>query len=507
MSDSYFLTVDAGTTGTKVAAIDRSGRTLAHAYRDYPCQHPRPGWVEQDVDVMFNAELAAIGEVVAGVGPDTAYAIACSAQRATWVPLDGEGTALTPYIGWQDSRGLADHDQIRQDYGADYVERTGMSLDPVSSLSKIAWLVRERPDLADSTACFGAHQTLLLRQLGVDKFLVSASEASYMGLLNVHHRDWDTDLAADLSIDVDKLPRIVESGTRVGQLSAAVAARTGLPAGLPIVMGGGDLQLGVLGVGAAEPGRVAVGIGTGGGSVASFEKPRPDASGRLNCLAHVVPGWWEVEGLGAAAGASFRWFKDAFGQGESARAGAENLDVYDLLTEQVPAEPSGLLAIPALAGLAAPHNDPRFSGAVLGLRLDHQRGDVIRAFLEGITLEQRSILETMTETAGPVDEVRAWGGAAKSDVWCQIQADVYGLPVSRCREPDASTLGAAICAAAGVGVVPSVRDGMTEMTSVARTWKPREATALTYDRYYDVYLRAIRGFQSTELSDALFALR
>src|SRR5690606_25775997 len=191
------LAVDAGTTGTKVGVVDATGTMVAAAYRGYPCSYPAPGWVEQDVDELWAAECAAIAEALDAVDASRVVSVACSSQRATVVPVRSDGTALTPYLGWQDQRGVAYCDDLEAGVGAaKYYELTGMAIDSVASLSKIRWLRDERPDLAGELSCFAAHQTMLLHQLGVADHLVSPSEASYLGLMDVRTRGWHADLAA-----------------------------------------------------------------------------------------------------------------------------------------------------------------------------------------------------------------------------------------------------------------------------------------------------------------------
>lgn len=476
MTRSAIVCIDAGTSATKVGAIDEHGTLLATATRGYGLSHPEPGWAEQDPAEMFRAAVEATAEVVAHLDGAEVVALSCSAQRATWVALDQHLEPTTRYIGWQDARGVGQVEELRRRFGAAYAQRTGMRADIVSALPKMLWALRHDPVAARSRT-FGAHQTLLLAQLGVSDAVVSASEASYLGLLDVQTRDWAADVATDVGLDPDLLPRIVESGTPVGRLSASVADRTGLPEGLPIVMGGGDLQLGALGVGAGDPGVVAVGIGTGGGCVAPTPEAATDPDERLNCLAHVVPGLWEVEGLGSAAGGSLRWLRDSIGEPEVSHAAQVGADAYTELIDAAMAEPRvpGIVVVPALAGLGAPYHDAEFGGLVLGLRLHHRRGDLIRAFIEGITLEQRTILDTVREVVGDVTEVRLWGGAAKSDAWCQLQVDTYGVRGARCKVTDASLIGAAICAAVGVGLAPDFGAAVGKMIHPDDTWTPDPA--------------------------------
>lgn len=506
MSDELFVAVDAGTTGTKVGVVDLAGTMVAAAYRGYPCDYPGPGRVEQSVGALWAAECEAITEVLAQVDASRVVSIACSSQRATVVPVDGRGCALTPYLGWQDRRGTAYCDELESLVGAKaYYAMTGMAIDPVASLSKIRWLRDERADLRGELSCFAAHQTVLLHQLGVRDHLISPSEGSYLGLLDVRTRRWHDDLAAGLGVPVALLPEVVESGTVVGAVSAEAAVATGLREGLPIVLGGGDLQLGALGVGATE-GVVAVGIGTGGHCVAVAPTPTLDPKRRLSCLAHVVPGHWELEGLGRASGGTFRWFKDQLGDVESVLQWRAHRDAYSLLIDEMPTGVGGsrgIVVIPAWAGLGAPYNDGGFPGMILGLRLDHDRGALIRAFVEGITFEQRVILDAVREVVDDVAEVRAWGGAAKSDAWCQIEADVFGVPVVRTRQPDASVIGAAVCSAVAVGAVADFAEGIATLVSTGETFEPDPAAVASYERYADVYRRAIDALRAAGIGGAL----
>lgn len=477
MSPSVMLCVDAGTSATKVAVVDEFGSLLATASRGYGLSHPHPGWVEQNPDEMFQAAVDAMAEVVAKLEDVEVVALSCSAQRATWVGLGPDLDPTSAYIGWQDARAVAEVDELHSRFGPAYAARTGMRIDTVSALPKMLWSLRHDTSPKARTQTLAAHQTLLLAQLGVSEPVVSASEASYLGLLDVTTRNWTEDVAAEVGIDTRRLPRIVESGTIVGRLAAEVATRVGLAQRIPIVMGGGDLQLGALGVGAGDPGVVAVGIGTGGGCVAPTAEPATDPAERLNCLAHVVPGLWEVEGLGSAAGGSLRWLRETIGEPEASIAAESGRDTYDLLIESAMAEPRapGIVVVPALAGLGAPYHDSELGGLVVGLRLHHRRGDLIRAFIEGIALEQRTILDTVREVVGQVDEVRLWGGAARSDEWCQLQVDTYGVRGARCEVTDASLIGAAICAAVGVGLLDDFPTAVRSMTHPVDGWEPDPA--------------------------------
>ena len=199
----------------------------------------------------------------------------------------------------------------------------------------------------------------------------------------------------------------------------------------------------------------------------------------------------------------------AFGDLEALMQRRSHADAYTLLIDEMPTEPGGargIVVVPAWAGLGPPLNDDGFPGMILGLRLDHDRGAVIRAFVDGITFEQRMILDVVREVVEDVGEIRAWGGAAKSDAWCQIEADVFHLPVVRTGEPDASVAGAAVCSAVAVGAVADFDQGIAEMIRPTSSFTPDAASVRSYDRYYDVYRRAVDALRDAGVGDALTGL-
>lgn len=497
-----FCAIDAGTSGVKVGLVDLTGRLVKVASRSYGVSYPRPDWVEQSVEELFNAECEALHELLHGIDPSTIAAVCCSSQRATFLGVE-QGRPYRQYIGWQDQRGLTDCEEGRALIGdAEFHRRTGLAIDSVASWSKMRWLQRSE----DQPDCFMTHQSMLLQQLGVQENLCSPSEASYVGLFDVRDGTWDEDLCRRLGFDSATLPTVVASGTTVGEVANTRVIDAGLPAGTPVVMGGGDLQLGVLGVGATEPGIVASGIGTGGHCVTTVSEPVLDEGRRLNCLHHVLPGTWEVEGLARASGAALRWMRDSFANVEVAAAERTGYDAYDMMTREAgqwPAGSGGLIFIPALAGLGFPMDAPEFSGTLLGLRLRHDRAAVTRSLMEGVCYEQRSILDSVSSVCGLPTEVRAWGGGAQSDMWCQMQADIYDVPVSRMAEPESSLIGAAVCAAAATGYFPTIQAGADAMVTVDRHWDPNPSTVAVYADGYQVYQLAVSSIIDSGLSRRL----
>lgn len=497
-----YCVVDAGTSGVKVGLVDSWGNLTKSSYRPYGVSSPRPGFVEQSVSELLQAELEALGELLDGISGHIA-SVSCSSQRATVIGVCS-GAPMASYVGWQDRRGLDLCHKMHEEVGdSEFYRQTGLVIDTVASWSKIEWLNRHFPQIDE----YYTHQGMLLRQFGIVDNLCAPSEASYTGLYDIHKGGWHAGLISHLGITDEQLPTVVSSGTIVGEVTDPSMLQAGLPAGTPVVMGGGDLQLGVLGCGVVRPGMVATGIGTGGHCVTPTESPVFDPKRRLNCLAHVEDGTWEVEGLARASGGAMRWLRDNFSDHRLWEIPKSETDLYDLMTSEAdrwPPGADGLVFVPALAGLGAPVNSPQFGGTLVGLRLGHDSAAVTRATMEGICFEQRSILEALISILDQEPtEVRAWGGAAKSEIWCQMQADVYAIPVARTREQDASLIGAAICGGVATGALEDFISGAERMVHVERRWEPDRNRAHQYSFVYEKYLDVINTFLDSGLVDRL----
>jgi xylulokinase len=295
-------------------------------------------------------------------------------------------------------------------------------------------------------------------------------------------------------------PKLAPSGQVVGALSAVAAEATGLAAGTPLVLAGGDLQVAGLGMGVAAPGTVSLGIGSGGGVLIYLERPLRHPGMGLNCQPHAVPGVWEMEGICLASGASYKWFRDVLGEPERQIAAERGCNPYDVLNElaaQADIGAGGLLFLPALAGSGAPNWYPQARGVILGLTLATNREALVRALLEGICLEIRGMLEAAGCMGTKIDEVRIWGGAAKSPLWNQMSADVYGIPAIRTAISEAGLAGAAICAGTGVGLYQDVHEGVANMIRIEECYEPDPVRHQIYNELYDIYNSAYRTLKDS----------
>jgi xylulokinase len=492
----YLCSFDMGTTGVKVGILTRDGQLLGTTYREYGIQISGQQWVEQSIEEMWQAQSEACKELLleTGIDPKEIAAIGVSCQRATYAPL-GEGLKpLTNFIGWQDQRGIQQCEEMKRTIGLEkYYKIAGLPIDPIAAVSKIVWLKENDPETFEKTQMFASTQNVHLHQLGVENPPCDLADAAYMGLLDVDNLVWSQELLDALGIPAEKMPDLVPSGTLVGEVSKKAAEATGLAEGTPISAAGGDLQNAGLGMGVAQPGFVSVGIGTGGGVLIGTEKPRrhPDIS--LNCLPHAVEGMWEMEGIALASGGAYKWLRDTLGEIERVEAAEKGVDPYEILNEKAASAPpgsNGLIIMPLLLGAGSPNWNPKARGVMLGVTGSTTKGDMVRALLEGICLEIRWIIEEAEKLGTDIEEVRIWGGAAKSSLWNQIAADVYGVPAAKTKIPDAGLVGAAICAGVGVGMFENAQEGAQTMVRISERYEPDPDNTAMYREKFAIYKKA-----------------
>ncbi len=314
---------------------------------------------------------------------------------------------------------------------------------------------------------------------------IDMADASGTLLLDVAHRRWSREMLDAAEIDERLLPALFESPDVCGRISADGAAATGLKPGTPVVAGAGDQAAGATGLGIVAPGAVSATIGTSGVVFAATDRPALDPEGRLHTFCHVVPGRWHVMGVTQAAGLSLRWFRDQFGAGND-----DGRDAYARLTDEashVPPGSDGLLWTPYLMGERTPHLDPQARAALVGLTASHTRAHVIRAILEGVAFSLRDTFAIFKEMNVPVRNIRLGGGGARSALWRQIQADVYGHDVEIVHAEEGAAYGAAILAGVGAKAWPTVDEACAAVVRVAKRIPANSATVAVMNRSYGAY--------------------
>lgn len=499
---SLVLALDLGTSASKVGLFDLDGTAVSLASREQRLEFPEPGRVEQSPEGTWSLLADAVGEALRSVEPTSVRAIALCSQRGTVVPLTREGTALAPLVVWMDKRGVPWTRWLEETIGnQDYYQVCGHPIVSYTGVSKLLWFQREAPGLFERAAVLGSPQTLALAWLGADDLVCDQSTGTFLFPFDIDGKRWSASLAAAMGFPLDKLPRLVTALTVVGRLREAAAERLGLPPGIPLIAGGGDGQAAGVGSGVTRSGRVMVNVGTGGGVQRFLASPVRDPGSTLNLAAHMDPGAWEMEGHTQASGAALRWFRDQFGVPDAAAA-----DSYDRLIAETGATvpgARGLLFLPTFNGSSAPEVDLLARGCLLGLTLAHTRADVIRAVLEGISLELRWMLDAMTKADASDVDIRLVGGGARNPAWNRLHASVLGRPVQTLRSPEATLAGTAMCATVAIGEHSSLDEAAERFVQVREVFEPDPVQADIYKLVYDNYRAAFRSLSGSGIFDRL----
>ena len=313
--------------------------------------------------------------------------------------------------------------------------------------------------------------------------------------MDVARRLWSAEVLQAAEIDKSLLPALYESADVCGKVSALGAEATGLAAGTPVVAGAGDQAAGAVGMGIVTPGAVSATIGTSGVVFAATDRPALDPRGRLHTFCHAVPGRWHVMGVTQAAGLSLRWFRDQFASGSR----EPGRDPYEQLTAEaatVLPGADGLLWAPYLMGERTPYLDPDARGVLAGLTASHTRAHVVRAILEGVAFSLKDTFTIFEEMKVPVKSIRLGGGGARSPLWRQIQADVYGHEVEIVEAEEGAAYGAAILAGVGAKIWPTVDAACASVVRVVDRVRPNPENAAVMSANYAAYRRIYPAMKS-----------
>ncbi len=499
MAKKYLAGIDIGTTGSKAIIFDLQGAVLGGGYREYPCTYPKPGWVEQDAPLMISKMMEAAKEAIheSGVDPTDIAAVSFSAQRCCSIFLDKEGKLVRPMISWQDNRTMAEVEDIRAKITDDeYHEITGFPNNTTWMLSKILWVRKNEPQNWQKVHKVVQAHDYAVAAMGADGYYNDVSDARYYGFWDPYTFTWSDTLLDMFEIDKALLPEPTPSSTQVGTVSQEAAARSGFAEGTPICVGAGDQNSAAVGSGVVNPGDASVSMGTAGAAVAYVDTPFRDPNKITFVTNHAMYGKWLLEGYQAGAAGVYRWFRDEIATLEGAYAEASGTDIYLLLNEMVsktPAGAKGLVFLPYLASAATPRWNPAARGTLTGLTFAHDRGCLARAFMEGITLDMRDLLQSMIDSGIEISTIRILGGPTKSPLWNQMQADIYNRHVETLKTTDAAVVGAAIIAGVGAGIFADIPEGVAQMVKADRQYEPIPENAKLYDELYDLFCRMYEG--------------
>jgi xylulokinase len=470
--------------------MDEQGGVVASATEEHaPFASPEIGWAEQHPEDWWRASCVAVPKAIAkaGLRPEDIACVGFSGQMHGAVMLDESGKVVRPALIWCDVRTNPQCRELTEKIGAQrLIEATCNPALANFTLTKLMWVREHEPENWKRVRSVMLPKDYVrFRMTGARA--IDMADASGTLLLDVAHRSWSKLMLQAGEIDERFLPTLFESPAVCGKVSTEGAIAVGLRPGTPVVAGAGDQAAGAVGMGIVAPGTVSATIGTSGVVFAATDRPALEPGGRLHTFCHAIPGRWHVMGVTQAAGLSLRWFRDQFGAGID-----DGRDPYERLSDEaakVPAGCQGLLWTPYLMGERTPHLDPDARGALVGLTASHTRAHVIRAIMEGVAFSLRDTFTLFAEMKVAVNKIRLGGGGARSVLWRQIQADVYGHEVEIVEAEEGAAYGAAILAGVGAGAWKSVDEACAAVVRVAKTVRPQPEAVKAMNASYAAYRR------------------
>ncbi|MDQ5853931.1 MAG: xylulokinase, partial [Chloroflexota bacterium] len=465
------LAHDLGTTGDKASLYSGTGELVASATVPYATDFGPRGKAEQNADDWWQAVAEATRALLAqaDVLPLDVACVVFSGQMMGALLLDRAGQPVRPAIIWADTRSTAECSLLLERVGLERAYQiTGHRLNPTYSLSKIMWVRANEPDaFARTHAVVLAKDYIVFRLTG--RLVTDPSDASSTNAFDQRTGAWSQELLAAAELDPALLPEVVPSATIVGTVTPAAAAITGLRAGTPVVLGGGDGPCAALGAGIISPASGAyVYLRSSSWVSLAAERPLYDAQMRTMTFNHVIPGAFVPTATMQAGGAAMEWIADVLTPGRDSGRYNRLVEAADA----VEAAEDGLLFLPHLLGERSPYWNPRARGAFVGLAKHHGPAQLTRAVLEGVAMNLWTGLRAFEELGSAIEAVDAIGGGARSDLWLQILADMWGVPVRRRSLVDeANSLGAAVVGGVAVGLFDSY-DVAPHLSAIERSFEP-----------------------------------
>lgn len=504
--EKVIVAADLGTTGVRCEFFNESGKSLSADSVEFIVSESKKGWAETPVAVFWDAFLTTFKNArkKANISRDEIIGISISQQRCTFAFADKNGNPLTNLIVWMDRRGIGYLDEIREKIDPiSYYERQGLPIYQVSSLSKIYWFYKEKPDIYEQAAHVWPIANFLAVKLGVQNPPVDHSTASFYGLFDSTSREWVNEHIQKLGLNPEHFGQLVSPASIIGHVNnESISKELDIHNDIPVIIGGGDQQCAAFGSGMFRRGRSLIVIGSASAIMASVEKPVRDPEHIIPCPCHAVPGQWEMEGHTQAAGMILQKFRNELSRYEMEKAAHNGLDFYDLMIEQaassVPGS-HGLIFHPFFNGSQAPINYTESSGALIGLRMSHNRGDISRALLEGICFENYWIINQIRKSGVPIEKIILSGGGSKSDLWNQIHADTFNCEIIKSGISNAAILGAALCGFFALGFIGDLDEFVSRYDRPGKVFSPNSENVSKYEKTFALWLNSYQALRQTGL--------
>lgn len=508
MTDEYLIGVDMGTTLTKAGIFDVEGRLIAKASEETNLIKPAPGRVEQDFEDIYSSAVNCISGSLkkADIDPGKVEGIAFSSQMSGIGAIDEDWNPVMPFDNWLDTR-CEPYIVKMNEIAGDEVTRKSGCPPTYSHGPKILWWKNERPKVYERIYKFVvpyAYVAGRMAGLSGEEAYIDPTCLHFSNFSNTQEAEWSNDLLSKFDVDVEKMPRMVEPETIIGELEKEVAEETGLEKGIPISAGAGDQAANALGAGIVEPGRSFDVSGTASVFSICVDEFEPDVSHKVVMSTRsIIEGSYYALAFINGGGMNLRWFRDEIA-GDIKKSEEDSYAALDKMAEKSSPGSDKLFFLPHVQGRVLPPN-PSLRGLWFGFTWKHSRGELYRAILESIAYEYAYYRQIEDELVSDLEfeEVRTIGGGSKSQIWNQIKADVLGISYRKINREELGILGDAILAGYSNGIFDDLAETSKSFIKIEDKIEPREDYHEFYKPYVDFYstlLENIEGFYS-DLAD------
>lgn len=491
MNKQYLLAVDVGTSSCVVSIFDFAGQVIASWTGENKTNYPQHGYAEQDAEAWWQVICKGLNTILGPGGPQAREIAAIGVDGTSWacLPVDINGKPLRPAMLWLDRRAQKQADWMKERVGEQRLTAlNGNPVDPAYLTPKILWIKEHEPAIYSKTAKFLQSNAYIVHKF-TGEYSQDYSQGYGLHFFNMAQGCWDEKVAAELDISLDLMAPLFQSHEIVGTVTAKAAKETGLVPGIPVVAGGLDAACCALGAGVVYQGQTQEQGGQAGGM--SIQVSKPVIHPKLILGYHVVPNQWLLQGGTVGGSGTLRWFNEQFGSLEQQLGKARGISSYEIMSEEasrINPGSDGMIFLPYMAGERSPIWNSKARGVFFGLSYEKTRAHAIRSIMEGVGYSLLHNLETATEVGVNVEVLNSVGGAANSQVWTQIKADITGKVIHVPFSDHATSLGAAILGGVGAGVYDSFEQAVKQTVQIQRTYYPNEKNNKIYQGYYQLYL-------------------
>lgn len=496
----YVIGVDLGTSAVKILLVKQNGEVCNEITKSYPLIIEKSGFSEQNPEEWVEKTISGLTELVEQFDGDIEdiEGLSFSGQMHGLVLLDENNQVLRNAILWNDTRTSKQCKDIYEVVGKQTVlELTKNPALEGFTLPKILWVKEQEPEIFHQACTFLLPKDYLRYRM-TGNIHMEYSDAAGTLLLNVTKREWSIEMLEAFGLSSTFCPPLVESHAFVGTVTAEFAKETGLLEATKVFAGGADNACGAIGSGILSEGKTLCSIGTSGVVLSYEERNDLDFKGKVHYFNHSEGNAYYTMGVTLAAGYSLSWFKDTFAKDEAFDQFLEGVEI-------VPAGSNGLLFTPYIVGERTPHADSNIRGSFIGADAAHERQHFVRAVLEGITFSLNESIEIFRSSGKKIDSIVSIGGGAKSDVWLQMQADIFNTKIEKLSSEQGPGMGAAMLAAYGCGWYPSLRECAEVFIKTSKTYLPIEENVKAYRKLFAIYQQVYR--QTKELNQQLSEFR